>query len=702
MVSKKGCIGWLQKRTNLEKTLLSLSSLLLLTLLLMILIGITYQGKKKDNKSDEEVCWNTDCISAAGDILSIMGSAKDSCNNFYDFACGKYGQKPSQTSSVSRRSAESAYYSLKKIMDSDEKMDINGFDDMKNFYNSCVRFGSYRQAVEETRDSLLSLMRDMGITVWPIIDSLYDFSKFSREHTLASLILLDVPVVFKMEIVPDDHLIGSYLIKISPGGPREIGRSPSDIRSDVHLRSSVLSSFLLVGSSAANTDVNDILAVDSSFAAIEQDKNTTCDDVTMITPQEAIAELNRLMPEVDWNTIISEIRKASGLLRNFAVKLQCKQKIRDYVVHLKDLTERSETNYLGWRFFSKFVEHIIPTFEKSQFGTDEVVPRWRVCLELMEKFASPVIAEVLTRKVISKEIQEEVERISNATLAVTKRLVSRAHWLNDSQRSRIKEKVSRIKIRYPFQRIGGTDPSPIQIPQVEVTNFTSVVIRQQRQWMIEKFQRLSQESSLDIRKSWTSVISASRVSTPPDYTVFVYFDKIRSPYIRLHGSKWLNYGGYGVSIAREIVKVLMPMYSGRGEEEHSSLWNVWYRSQNSSTCLDKYISSHLGSSKIHTAQVREMIMQEIFLDQSSLETAYEAATTLAASPKSYFLPGIELSNEELLFLSYAQTLCDADSSPRASKSIPVKDRLNAVVMSFKTFSSVFSCEPPSSHCQIWA
>lgn len=127
-------------------------------------------------------------------------------------------------------------------MDSDDKIDVKGLNEVRNFYNSCVQFGKYyqcllydewfnfsqkknvndknlflgsfRQNVDETGEALLNLMGDMGIGIWPIIDSLYDTSSFTLEHTLATLVLLGVPVAFNMEVVPDEHLSGSYLIKV--------------------------------------------------------------------------------------------------------------------------------------------------------------------------------------------------------------------------------------------------------------------------------------------------------------------------------------------------------------------------------------------------------------------------------------------------------------------------------------------------------
>ena len=84
-----------------------------------------------------------------------------------------------------------------------------------NVLSIFLSLGSYHQDADETGESLLKLMTDMEIGVWPIIDSLYDTSKFSLERALANLVLLDVPVVFKMEIVPDERLTNSYLIKVS-------------------------------------------------------------------------------------------------------------------------------------------------------------------------------------------------------------------------------------------------------------------------------------------------------------------------------------------------------------------------------------------------------------------------------------------------------------------------------------------------------
>ncbi|XP_054716896.1 neprilysin-1-like [Uloborus diversus] len=372
-----------------------------------------------------------------------MDSESDACSNFYDFTCGQYGRAPGQTESVDKSSADVVYFSAKRLLESRENNGVQSLDSVKALYSACMEFGFLKDG-QSPEELVRRLLATFQIGKWPLIENFFeDEPPLTLEQRLTALALVDVPVAFRMEVVPDNQVPGSYLVKLSPGGPRESMRTPEDIRSDVLLRDGMRIQFIRLGSSEAKvgSEVEDIVGMDAYFAQVEQDTDVDCNTLDLIPPADVVGELQRLIPEADWKSIISIIQEAAGLVRPFAVELHCRAKIRDYIVHLDGLPFRSLYNYLGWRFFSKFSHYMGPDFmqPRSEKGYG-VVPRWRSCLALIEKFAGPALADALTAQQEEK-IHAKANEIVNATLSTTERLLSGARWLSSSEKSRILQKV---------------------------------------------------------------------------------------------------------------------------------------------------------------------------------------------------------------------------------------------------------------------
>ncbi|GFS34241.1 metalloendopeptidase PEX, partial [Nephila pilipes] len=160
---------------------------------------------------------------------------------------------------------------------------------------------------QDTSQMFLDLMDRFGVGTWPVLDDYYE-TKLSLAEVLSALTLVGVPVAFRVEVVPDTQIEGSYLLKISPGGPLESGRSAIDIRSDQDLRTYMLFSFLLLGTSTYSKStraVDDILSVDAYYANVEQDTERKCDTIDILAPDESLNKLNNMIPEVSCITQLS-------------------------------------------------------------------------------------------------------------------------------------------------------------------------------------------------------------------------------------------------------------------------------------------------------------------------------------------------------------------------------------------------------------
>ncbi|GIY56018.1 metalloendopeptidase PEX [Caerostris extrusa] len=255
-------------------------------------------GKSSGSSSVEGKpgCWNTNCIKTAGEMLSLIDDQFDPCTNFYEYSCGSFSQALGQ--SAYQNSIDSVYFSVKDFLENSTNSESEDLENLKSFYGRCMEFEGLHSKREDTAKLFLELMERFGIGGWPVLDEFE--SQLSLSEILSALTLVGVPVAYRVEVVPDNRIDGSYLLKISPGGPLESGRSGTDIRGDQDLKTYMLFSFLLLGASTyskATRAVDDILGVDAYYANVEQDTESKCDTIDMLAPDESLNRLNSMIPE---------------------------------------------------------------------------------------------------------------------------------------------------------------------------------------------------------------------------------------------------------------------------------------------------------------------------------------------------------------------------------------------------------------------
>ncbi|GFX17356.1 membrane metallo-endopeptidase-like 1 [Trichonephila clavipes] len=204
-------------RTASERILLFL--LLAVCILCAILVVLLCQQKSppllrvfdciKDtescqNASCSHVCLTETCVQAAATLLKNMDPVVSPCEDFYQFACGKWAQHHELPS-------DRSYYDTFSLMKDELKAklrelleeplceeDSNATISAKNLYVSCMN----ERAIEELKEQpLLNLLEELG--GWPVISSNWSEEYFDWVLQIARLRQYNNDILLGQWVAPD-------------------------------------------------------------------------------------------------------------------------------------------------------------------------------------------------------------------------------------------------------------------------------------------------------------------------------------------------------------------------------------------------------------------------------------------------------------------------------------------------------------------
>ncbi|XP_028518921.1 membrane metallo-endopeptidase-like 1 [Exaiptasia diaphana] len=127
------------------------------------------------------------------------------------------------------------------------------------------------------------------------------------------------------------------------------------------------------------------------------------------------------------------------------------------------------------------------------------------------------------------------------------------------------------------------------------------------------------------------------------------------------------------------------------------------------TMKEAFDKCYIFLSQIHGRQT----LDENIADNGGIRIAYEAyCTSLKFDGPDQSLPGINLTQKQLFFLSFGQLWCKHKPRASAINSLhtdvhsPAKARVNVVLQNMKEFAETFNCPKgspmnPEKKCVIW-
>ncbi|KAK7793461.1 hypothetical protein R5R35_011644 [Gryllus longicercus] len=710
-------------------------------------------GKSYSREENKNVCQTQQCKEAASTLLESMNKDVDACEDFYQFACGKWVQKHPVPPTESHRNQfdlvmEKLDYQLKDILEERENpSDPTPVAASKRFYSACMD----TETVEEEGLDLLNIILDQ-LGGWPIASAEWQPETFSwsdmlavmtrrlavtpliltyvyldRKNSSRSIITIDQPPLVlprSMLVEPDvyGHQLQAYRKWIVETA-HEIAKAKN-----IHIPPTRI-----------HVDSFDIVEFEIELAKLtspnELRRNAyrTYNVLTIKELQQWTdsAEIVNPQTRIRWLDFIKEI------FRHVNVEIGADEKIvvkeLDYLIKLLQLLDSTPTrtiaNYLHWRIVKTSsrdttakMRQLAFDFEKVLSGAKEDQPRWRDCIFRTSGSLSFAVGYKYVSHYFDFEAKKAaVEMVKNIRGA----FISQVHaidWMDEETKKVAVEKAEAMTelIGYPDWYANVTALEQYYKGTKVGKSHLANVVASKTQMVHRVLSKLRQPTD---RTEWnTSPDVVNAYYNPQTNSIIFPAGILQSPFFNKGRIEALNYGSIGVVIGHEITHGFDDM--GRQSDKYGNLAQWWSEStietylRKSQCFIDQY--DHYRVPELDHLLKTEVTMNgvttqgENIADNGGLRQAFLAYQQfIQNNGPEMRLPGMEeFSPEQLFFLGFATVWCESTTSESLLQEVlsdphsPHKLRVLGTLANSEDFAKAFNCAPgsqmnPKIKCMIW-
>ncbi|KAL5238849.1 hypothetical protein ACI65C_006259 [Semiaphis heraclei] len=663
-------------------------------------------NKNRKYGNEKIICYTPGCEEAAASVINNMDISIDPCDDFYQFACGKFikyaiidDDKPFQTTfSVAgdtllnnlriiitepikpdeQRPIKMAKLLFKSCMDK-EKIEMDGLVPFKKMLKTLggwpVLEGDKWENAEYTWKDIVYKIREMGYSVDYLIR--FSIGIDSKNSTMRAIELDEASLSLKGI---DEKIVlryYSYMVDIA----------------------------VLLGADRhrAVKEMVQSLEFEIRLAKILMPAEERRDTTKLYNPMK-LDGLQRNFPTIPWKEYMDKLLYPQTVRRDDIIILSSLKYFSQLEILLYTTPKRILANYLIWRLVTQCVCFLTEELRKreleyhsEQSGKTEREPRWKECVGISSERFSLAIGSLYVRHFFDENAKKEALEMVNGIREEMYKILSTNDWMDDETRKHAIDKADSMTIN---------DKDYF----TSMMNFTKFATHY-------GFSLLRQPVNKSdwIHHSKTAIINAfysydeNSIQIPAGILQGVFFSSDRPRY--------MNYGAIGFVIGHEITHGFDDQ--GRKYDKHGNLVD-WWANETKKRFLEK-VSCIIKQYGNYTAEEIGLKLNGIntqgenIADNGGLKQAYNAYKVWTRrhgeEPR---LPG-PLQNftpQQMFWVSAANVWC-SKYRPEALKTeittnshSPDRFRVIGPFSNLEDFSNDFRCPlgskmNPVNKCQVW-
>jgi len=653
------------------------------------------------------------CVSVSfgqtsGIDLKAMDTGVQACANFYQYACGTWRRNNPVPGDKARWSRFNEL--------ADQNLEIE-----RGILEKAAKGEARTPAEQKIGDLYTSCMDEKANDakgVAPIEGVLERIANAPTREALlkevAGLHKQSVRVLFGIGVRADAKNAAEQIASVDQGGltlpDREyyLKTDAKSVETRRQFAEHVRKMFALLGSGIEGAPDAAVMEMETALAKVSLDR------VTRRNPNNAyhrmsVAELQKLTPEFDWNTYLSQV----GVPKITSLNVGSPEFFKGMNQVVADTKLEDLKTYFAWQVLQANAEYLTTAFREENFafhettlrGVKEMPARWKRCVGQVNASLGEALGQKYVEVAFSQASKERVLKMVGEIERAMEQDVKAAEWMSAQTKEQAIAKLKLVanKIGYPEKF---RDYAAVNIDKGDFIGN----VRGARQF----------EQQRQFAKIGKPVDKGEWGMTPP--TVNAYYSAaqnninfpagiLQPPFYIAKADDAVNYGAIGVVIGHELTHGFDDQ--GRRFDGAGNLRDWWTEDDGKAfeTRADCIAQEYGKFSPTDGVTLNgKLTLGENSADNGGLHLAYMA---LMDSLGGKVLPKHDgFTPQQEFFLGYAQIWCEnaTDQSRRVTAATdphsPGEFRVNGVLQNSPEFQQAFACKVgdrmvSSSPCRVW-
>ncbi|CAO1337117.1 unnamed protein product [Diamesa serratosioi] len=643
--------------------------LLIILIVCIVLINEINAVVDHESLETEEQCSSISCVHASASILERLDLDIDPCDDFYGYACGNFAEE---------------------IHTPDEKSTVDTLTLMNDKLNEYL----------------------LTVLTKPILDS------ERKTHKLSKIMFKSCENVEKINNRGKSPLLD--ILENIQGLPMLNGNKWNESEWDweqslLNLRQKISKQTNNIFENQKNNDAKSEIKV-THFIYFNKNKF-----FIRSKKFKKVPGFLKVHKKIFWLELLSPSYLANNRVINETLGDGFIQSYYDFI---NQTSKRVLANYVGWRliqtsldFTDKTIRGAVLTFQKSALGKEDLDQRWKFCANLVTNEAAVATGSLYVDEYFTEDDKKSAVKLVDNLLKEYIATIESSDWMDDQTKEAAKNTTVTMK-RY----IGYND----KLRTEEANEYYNDLFEHPEENFLEmglafkifetdrEFKRINEKKGAD----WTKYSRPATINAfynSRDNSIQFPAAILQSPNFDKDRPNVMNFGAIGSIIGHEITHAFDNLaVKKQGWSKEST--DDYERKVN--CVIDQYNNYHVAEVEdafgINFTIDGNFTIKENIADCGGIKLAYNAYKKSLQESSSQSLPiGLnELTNDQIFWVSFAQTFCSVERPARMKNKretdVHALDRFRVIgpTSNMKMFATDFNCPVgspmnPAKRCAVF-
>ncbi|PFX29586.1 Endothelin-converting enzyme 1 [Stylophora pistillata] len=701
-----------RKKVTMGLIFTSVALLLVCIALAVCLVVVSSRDQEKDmgnadgkNGHKQMQCTSDACLAVASAVKKSINESVDPCEDFFHYSCDgwiKHNPIPPSLnwfSTFGKLAKLNSEKMLLLLLQNDDLPREHAVSKTRNYFKSCMA----EEEIEKTSlNELKNLITRFGS--WPLGLSVNPFNSSKR---VLQIMPPTLSLIREKYLAPENKTRLAYLKFMT-----KVGK-------------------LLGGGNDTRDQMAEVMELEARLANITPPRSVLIQNYHR---HMNISELERQAPgfKFTWLQYINDV------LRPFNVWVNATDSILvpspEYLKGLSSIVNETDkrilSNYMMWTFVRAAIPYLSRDFraakleyEKEVEGKKSATPRWLYCVEEMNGYYHGLtfaLGYIYVTNAFDSEVIPLIQEMMSTIRKTFRDETSRDDWIDEQTRQKIIEKEKAMKNNVGFPKLCSNE-TLLNEYYKDVNISRSNYLRNAMD--VTKWRRRSQFSILKTpvdKEQWYFGPQLVNAFYLPNRNEINILAGILQPpfYYGRKAPRAVNFGAIGMVLGHELSHGFDAL--GRYFNENGEMTDDWWSAETSqkflekSKCIVNQYNNYSVDGENGPIHINgELSLSENIADNGGIRLAYWGYKDwVKKNGAELQLPGLIMTNDQLLFVSFAQMWCSA-FTPAAAYVMASTDthalanyRVIGSLSNMKEFSDVFKCPSgsrmnPEKKCKIW-